>query len=295
MGVLQNLFGKADQDEMLADYMLHVYTASHTGCLRTENQDYFYADGIGTREEEKECHAVAENLERRKFFAVFDGMGGEAFGAEASAIAAHTLAEYIPQLSEAEDSELLLMINRFADTANDRIQRMIEDRQCVRSGTTMVLVCMDDEKAQVFSIGDSRVYQLRNGHVVQITDDQTVAAEKLRANLYTEEEARISHDAHALTAYIGMDNRGIGLSVQTYPAISRFDPLLLCSDGLTDMCTDDQISTVLNTKPVHPAKALAEQAIANGGYDNVTCIVICPAEYNAHNEESALSDTSEEG
>ena len=79
-----------------------------------------------------------------------------------------------------------------------------------------------------------------------------------------------------ITAFLGVDDRGVGLQTLKYPPVplTNGTQLLLCSDGLTDMCRDEEIEAILLGAHENPAKALAEAALANGGIDNTTCVVL---------------------
>jgi protein phosphatase len=139
----------------------------------------------------------------------------------------------------------------------------------------MALIVLWREMVYAFSIGDSRIYRCHNNGLEQVSEDQTLAIKKLKANIYTEEEARNSPDTHRITSYIGLDNRGVGVPHHAYePFLFAESILLLCSDGLTDMCTDEEIQSILLSNDEAPAKSLVELAIKNGGEDNVTCVVI---------------------
>ena len=92
---------------------------------------------------------------------------------------------------------------------------------------------------------------------------------------YTEEEAKNSRDVHVITSFIGVDSREVGLKALSYKPIKTADiTVLICSDGLTDMCTNDEIKEILSQECDNHAQLLVDKALENGGEDNVTCIVI---------------------
>ncbi len=254
-----------------------VSISTNPGCIREVNEDNFFVSHIGNKPcAIFSCDAV---MHESKFFfsAVFDGMGGEAFGEEASKIASATLKEFSANFddSDSKDFDMKKKIKQFISLANRRIMEMIAEKKCHRSGCTMALIVIWNEMAYAFNIGDSRIYRCDKNSLEQISEDQTLAMKKLKANIYTEEEARNSPDAHKITSYIGLDNRGLGVPYHAYePFPIAESVLLLCSDGLTDMCTDEEIKSVLLSEDETPAKSLMKLAIKNGGEDNVTCIVI---------------------
>ncbi|MCQ2408553.1 MAG: protein phosphatase 2C domain-containing protein [Oscillospiraceae bacterium] len=257
---------------------LKISAATNTGLLREENEDHFCADslGIGSGASDTRQRILAADILRT--FAVFDGMGGEAFGGDCSRIAAVTLSEHLRMIRSGSAGGLSRKVDEFVTSANRRIGQMLDERAQGRGGCTMALACISAGRVYVYSIGDSRVYYFRQGQIRQVTEDQTVAAQKYRNGIFTAEEAQHSPDAHRLLAYLGA--AGI-LQALSYPSFALEDgKVLICSDGLTDMCTDSEIAALLGAERENHAQALVNAAIANGGADNITCIVI---EATGHN------------
>lgn len=252
-----------------------VSAATNVGNVRSVNEDNFYVDSLGVRKLENSAENRIFNHSDRYVFAVCDGMGGEAFGDIASEIAVTTLSEYSVRLKKTEPENLPELVNEYASEANNRICKMVDDRRASLSGSTLAMVCSIGKLAYIFNIGDSRVYYYCEGKLTQISEDQTLAVKKLKANIYTEEEARLSEDAHKLTTFLGVDSRGIGLKALCYEPVDIENGLvLICSDGLTDMCSDEEIAEILSRDDDRSARLLADRACRNGGHDNVTCIVI---------------------
>ena len=254
-----------------------VSIATNPGCMRDVNEDNFFVSNIGNKPcPIFSCDAVIhENT--LLFLAVFDGMGGEAFGEEASDIAAATLKEFSAEFNNSRSKEFNIteIVKQFVSLANHRILEMIAEQKCNRSGCTMALIVLWNGMVYSFSIGDSRIYRCHESLFEQISEDQTLAIKKLKANIYTEDEARNSPDSHKITSYIGVDNRGHGVPCHAYEPFPLLGSvLLLCSDGLTDMCTDEEIKSILLRNDKTPARSLVELAMKNGGEDNVTCIVV---------------------
>ena len=258
-----------------ADSPVFVSIAANKGKVRIINEDNFYADILGIRETENLCgHRVLRSDSH--LFGVCDGMGGEQFGDIASEIAVLTMKEFSETLKYTAPEKLHAAVNEYSCEANRRICRMAEERQANLSGSTFVMACVRGNLAYTFSIGDSRIYYINKKGIRQISEDQTLAMKKLKANIYTEEEARMSEDAHKITNFLGVDSRNIGLKALAYEPldISR-GQLLLCSDGLTDMCSDEEILWVLtNYGDEFVAQHLVELALARGGIDNITCMLI---------------------
>lgn len=253
-----------------------VSIATNKGKVRAANEDNFYADILGIRPKEELCgHRVLEHP-GMYIFGVFDGMGGEQFGDRASEIAACTLREFSGSFSTSSAEELHDIVNGYARTANQRICRMAEENLADISGSTFVMACVDGDMVYPFSIGDSRIYYRSGRKLRQISEDQTVAMRKVKANIYTEKEARLSEDSHKITTFLGVDKADIGLNALAYePLDLRKGEVLLCSDGLTDMCSDKEILRMMHKyDDEFVAQHLVELAMDNGGADNITCMVI---------------------
>lgn len=256
-------------------YTAKVYVSTNVGFVREHNEDNYYVDELGIRTEENEILTGELPLDRRRVFAVCDGMGGEEFGDEASLISVNILSLYTENIRGAVQDEINETVNRYASAANNEICEMVRQRHAHQSGSTLAMICMDNNDVNVYNIGDSRVYILQNGVLTQITEDQTLALKKLRANIYTEEEAKNSPDSHTITSFLGVDNRGIGpKAVPSGYFPTEHMTMMICSDGLTDMCEDDEIQDILNEENENPADALVERALEHGGVDNTTCVVI---------------------
>ena len=224
----------------LSEKNLKVSFASNIGKVRLENEDNFFIEGIGCKTKENFSEKIVVSDFKIRIFAVFDGMGGEAYGKEASTIAAETLEKFNIDFSKAKDEDINSIVQEYVKKANEEICNMIIQKRCTIGGCTMALVCILNGKAYAFSIGDSRIYYY-NQRLKQISEDQTLAMKKLKANIYTEEEAKNSDDARKLTSYLGVDTRNTGISVLAYSPFDIADgKILICSDGLTDMCSDDE-------------------------------------------------------
>lgn len=259
----------------LSTKTIFVSYATNIGKVRDGNEDNYYVDSVGLRLQENESGEKKLDWKFPRVFAVCDGMGGEAYGEVASQITADTIRGTVQQIREASSEELDEVIHQMVTAANDRIIEMRKERRCGISGSTLAMVCLYGLDAHIYSIGDSKVYCLEDGILTQINEDQTVAARKVKANIYTEEEARQSSDFSKLTCFVGVDDRGIGLKALTYQPIRMEDQILvLCSDGLSDMCEKEEIAQVLLETNGNKAEALVERALERGGEDNVTCIVI---------------------
>ena len=202
-------------------------------------------------------------------FAVADGMGGHEAGEVASAIAVSRLAEEAPHA--ADDAALAAAI----EEANRAvIEAPSKGTGRAGMGTTCTAVVIDGSAMAVAHVGDSRCYLLHKGQLMRVTHDHSYVEELVAAGQITPEEARIHPNRSVITRALGNDPamRADHFSVD----VTKGDRVLLCSDGLSSMVTDGVIEETLMscTTPQTCADALVDAALAAGGSDNVTCIVI---------------------
>ncbi|HVM07690.1 MAG TPA: PP2C family serine/threonine-protein phosphatase [Acidimicrobiales bacterium] len=208
-----------------------------------------------------------------RLFAVADGMGGYAGGEVASSTAIEVLRKVFGDDPTAEGLEdAVLQAGRAVQ------QRSQSDPDLRQMGTTLSAVALvDSPDGEVFAvahIGDSRIYLLRDGELSQLTDDHTVPEDLKRAGQLSEEEAAVDPRRHIITRVLGPSGEHAP-DMQTLVPYAG-DRLLLCSDGLTDELSDDQIASILRSvaDPDETARRLVEQANQHGGRDNVTVVVV---------------------
>jgi PPM family protein phosphatase len=227
-------------------------SATDVGLVRANNQDRFL---------------VAEPL-----FAVADGMGGHAAGEVASATAVTALKEAFTERTP----DGLVAASRAANRAVwDQAQA---DTELRGMGTTLVTLALvgeaGSEELAVTNIGDSRLYLLRLGELVQVTTDHSLVGELVAEGSITEAEAEVHPRRHVLTRALGVDP-DVPVDLLTVE-LHQGDRFLLCSDGLSREVTDDQAASVLRrlADPEEAAKELVRQAKDHGGNDNVTVVVV---------------------
>ena len=251
--------------------------SSHLGYKRTNNEDNFLLQGEINAESTAvlEISPVMEPLLGGwHCFAVFDGMGGGERGEVASWLAATEFQKLSAQPGLSPDGALALARSAFRN-ANRRIIRQ-QDRSMY--GTTGTAVFTNGAKFRVFHLGDSRAYLYRLGALFQLTKDQTLAAMKIEIGLYEPDDPRALREKHQLTEYIGCDPTLEAITPQETEWLTLFpgDRLLLCTDGLSGMCSDAEIRETLRdySDPIAAAWKLTERALRAGGRDNVTSLVV---------------------
>lgn len=202
-------------------------------------------------------------------FAVCDGMGGHEAGEVASAIAAEAIEKNAPD--ELDDVALGAAI----EAANLAIINSAEQGVGKAGmGCTATAVMLVGEKMAVAHVGDSRCYLLRGGTLVRVTHDHSYVEELVDAGEITADEARVHPARSIITRALGSDPE---LYADHFTLdVEKGDRIILCSDGLNSMVPDDQIEDVAITSPTPQdcANGLVDAALASGGHDNVTVLVI---------------------
>ena len=216
-----------------------------------------------------------------RIYAVADGMGGHAAGNVASRTAVDVLASAFvrppsPRIRAATLSRRLLDV---FDTANRAIlDHAAAHRECAGMGTTLTAFAplAGSTQCVMAHIGDSRAYRLRAGSLTQLTRDHTWVQQQLDAGMLTPAQARHHPLASVLSRVLGTD--AVGPADTLVADAAPGDVFLLCSDGLTTMLDDVDISAILDrAQPLEQrARDLIDAANQRGGVDNSTVVLIAP-------------------
>lgn len=252
---------------------------SDQGHVRANNEDNFLLNGHW---KDASAPCAAYNFSAPpgvwQLMAVFDGIGGGEAGEVASEAAAQVFAASLENITgeEAIDSSVTAAFQQ----ANNRI---LELRQlCWVYGTTGTVLCTDGMKFKVFHLGDSRAYLYHHGQLLPLTHDHTLAQMKLDLGILQSNTSDFEQDRHKLTHYIGQDLTTDHLFPQESPwyAAAPGDTVLLCSDGLYDMCPEQEIIEILDKQQDIQTKttALVQKAKNHGGLDNITCLLVAFSE-----------------
>ena len=210
-------------------------------------------------------------------FVVADGMGGHAAGEVASAIASELIGGRLCCLGEEEGLEEArsLFLEAFLDAGSEIIRQASEDSARGGMGTTAtVLALRPDDQFIVGHIGDSRAYLLRDDSFDRITTDHSWVEEQVERGMISREQAFRHPQSNIITRALGTDPvPPPDLYVGELQAEDRF---LLCSDGLTDMVSEERIARVVRAVdvPEVAASRLVSEANLAGGIDNVTALVV---------------------
>jgi len=244
---------------------------SDVGRVRTNNEDSFRI------------------VEPMNLFILSDGMGGEAHGEVASAMAVEAVEKFCanPEAHK-EDSGVTLhgvvndtwgpqtkMLQNSVFQANFDIYQSAQKHPEQRGmGATLTTGWLNGTKLSVAHVGDSRAYLLRAGSLQQLTNDHSLVAEQVRRGILTPQQAEESDMQSVLLRALGA-NPEVDVEVDEVEVMPR-DVVLFCSDGLTRMVTEPEIAGSLQaeTDPASAAQKLVDLANERGGLDNVTVIVV---------------------
>ena len=204
-------------------------------------------------------------------FVVADGMGGHLAGDVASSTAVEIISER-SRTASTDDPETLAGLLREANTAIWEKSRA--DKSLRGMGTTCTLLSLDDQRAHIAHVGDSRAYLLRDGNLQQLTEDHTLVGRMVREGRLRPEEAHHHPQRSIITRALGVDAE-VNVDLQTL-ALKPGDRLLLCSDGLSSMLDSDTIRRALesNVDAQGIAEQLVDMANGAGGDDNITVVVV---------------------
>ena len=208
-------------------------------------------------------------LLRTPLFAVSDGMGGHAAGEVASSIAVQTIGDKAP--GNADDA----LLGAAIEAANAAVIKGAEEGIGKQGmGCTASAVLIEGSEMAVAHVGDSRVYLLHEGTLVRVTRDHSFVEELVDAGEITPDEARVHPSRSVITRALGSDPDMYAdhFSLE----VSNGDRIILCSDGLSSMIDDAEIESlaVSSATPQSAADNLVAAALAAGGTDNVTVVVV---------------------
>ena len=228
-----------------------------TGVVRTANQDnYFVDDELG------------------RFFIVADGMGGHAGGEEASRIATEIIYNYLQQNWDSPLESTVLLKEAVTKANEGIVKDQRQNPQRGDMGTTVVVLIFRDEQPMCAHVGDSRLYRLRGSSLEQITEDHTWVGLALKKGEIDAEQAKFHPWRHVLSQCLGREDLQ-HIDIQGFE-VQPSDRLLICSDGLTEEVTDEQIETALTNLQScqETAQQLIDAAKAAGGSDNITIVIV---------------------
>jgi protein phosphatase len=244
-----------------------IVASTDRGSVREKNEDYF-----GVFEPESEGVLAELGI----LVVVSDGMGGHFSGADASRTAVEVISEVY--FDRAEGDPLDRLKRSFAD-ANKEIFELVGHGVDGMAGTTCTAALLFPEFVHVAHAGDSRAYLIRKGEIEQLTVDHSVVGEMMRKGILTKEEARSHPHRNVITRAMGLQVEvqvDLIESVDVWPG----DIIMLCSDGLFSMISEDEMAQIISANPPkEAAEKLIERAKEEGGTDNITIVIAVKKEH----------------
>jgi len=245
--------GKTVQTSM--GLKLEMAALTHKGLVRENNEDSLYFS------------------ERDRTVIVCDGMGGHAGGNIASELAVEVVSRGIRSIRPRDWSNEEKIINSIKDSifrANDHIlSRARSDPSLYDMGTTICMLAFMDDRVITANVGDSRIYRICDGAIEQVSQDHSLVAERIRAGELDplSQEARML--SNILTRALGMDRITVDITIET---LIKGDLYLLCSDGLSDMISEQDMAEIVsdNQDLQLACVRLIDLANRRGGNDNIT-------------------------
>lgn len=205
---------------------------------------------------------------------VADGVGGAAAGEIASATTTYAVSS--ASLARPGDDPRQLLAEAVAAARRQLLDGVAMDVRRAGMATTLTAVATDGERVALAHVGDSRAYLVHEGQMVQLSTDHTFVQQLVDEGHLTPAQARVHHWKNVvLRALPGSDTGDIESADVLELEVSPGDRIMLCSDGLSDLLDDEQIAEGLRVAdPQSAAAGLVSEALAAGGPDNVTCVVV---------------------
>jgi PPM family protein phosphatase len=235
------------------------------------------------RSNNEDCYKIVEPL---NLYVLSDGMGGEAHGEIASAMAIETVVTHCVDFETNPAATVIgavqpnwsawtKRLSTAVHLANKNIFKSAEVHPDQHGmGATLTAVWINGAKLSIAHVGDSRAYLLRGGSLLQLTRDHSLVAEQVRRGILTSAEAEESEMQSVLLRALGAQAE-IEVDAEEHTLFPR-DILMLCSDGLTRMVTEPELAGTLQaeTDPVRAAEKLVALANERGGPDNITVVIV---------------------
>lgn len=240
---------------------MKIFAKSDVGKAREMNQDYFF---------------VSNSEDDIKLFILADGMGGYNGGEVASSLATQVTKSYILNnfnKIEHDKESILKLIKNAVEYANMVVyEKSKKEKDLEGMGTTIEVCLIYNNKVYIGHVGDSRVYRLRKEFFRKLTKDHSYVEQLVEDGTISKEEAYNHPKKNMLTKALGCT-----AFVEPDCLVKGFlkgDIILISSDGLTNMIKEEEIYNIIKQNPETAVDKLIEKANLNGGYDNITVIII---------------------
>ncbi len=240
---------------------MQVFAKTDIGRERKINEDFYY---------------ISEAEDKIKLFILADGMGGYNAGEVASKMAVEAVKEYIyKHFQKNKDSKEKIedLLREAIEYANNVVYKKSQSQKELNGmGTTLDVCLIYNSKVYIGHVGDSRVYRIRKEFMRRITRDHSYVQTLIEDGTITKEEAFHHPKKNMLTKALGcMEKVEPDIYTKTF---IKDDIILMSSDGLTNMIKEDEIYNTIKQDKENATENLVKQANDNGGYDNITVVII---------------------
>lgn len=252
----------------------HLCAITDVGQVRDHNEDTFHISDDG------------------QLLIVADGMGGHEAGEVASALAVEVVAEFLAaqpqQATDSSTESIELQLTEAFTTAHQRVLETSHSREgCRGMGTTLITACVRGDQLYTCHVGDVRCYVRTAAGLEQVTQDHSVVGALVQAGELTAEQARVHPRKNEILQAIGLSN-GVIPEVNSR-VLGNGDRVLLCSDGLWEALSDEEICSIMDWDGSMRQRAtqLVNRANEAGGYDNITVVLYEHVLQGGHSDELA--------
>jgi serine/threonine protein phosphatase PrpC len=281
-----------------ASLAVKTFGMTDTGRVRTSNEDQFVIAEL--TKTMRICHTslpepkAQSGDQRGHLFLVADGMGGHRAGEQASALAVAAIEQFtlntFKWFFHSDGPEAQQVLTQFQTALRRADERILEESaehpELRGMGTTLTMAFHLDAQLCVVHVGDSRAYMFGDDRLEQITHDHTLMADMVRRGELRPDQIAQHRLRHVITNVVGGNEAGVYVEAHALE-VHAGDRLMLCSDGLTEMVTNEAIAGILRAEPDPEAacRKLVAQANEAGGRDNVTVLIVRfdPAQPDGHN------------
>ena len=241
--------------------MIKAYAKSDIGKVREINQDAYY---------------ISDSLDQVQLYMLADGMGGYNGGEIASKLAIQSAKSYIEnnfKEIEKDRESIIQLVGSSMEYANMVVyEKSKENKDLEGMGTTLEICVIYNKKVYIGHVGDSRIYRIRKEFMRKLTQDHSYVQKLVKDGTITKEEAMHHPQKNMLMKALGC-NAFVEPDVMVKGFLKE-DILIMCSDGLTNLVSQEEIFKEAKKDIEQAPKELVEKANNNGGYDNITVVII---------------------
>lgn len=241
--------------------MIKAYAKSDIGKVREINQDAYY---------------ISDSLDQVQLYMLADGMGGYNGGEIASKLAIQSAKSYIEnnfKEIEKDRESIIQLVGSSMEYANMVVyEKSKENKDLEGMGTTLEICLIYNNKVYIGHVGDSRIYRIRKEFMRKLTQDHSYVQKLVKDGTITKEEAMHHPQKNMLMKALGC-NAFVEPDVMVKGFLKE-DILIICSDGLTNLVSQEEIFKEAKKDIEQAPKELVEKANNNGGYDNITVVII---------------------